>query len=152
MGSSGAGPRPFPQRQARTVFLRVPYQEWTLVKSGRKQEFRASPRACSQLWDVEPPTAVVAYAIFPAQGYKRQLMVLDELWREPLGAISEESLAREGQPDIAHFRRYWMKREKTKFKPTRMVTVYRVRPFGEGDVAHMADRLFQRLYGGFLAA
>lgn len=152
MGSSGEGPRPYTQRQARTIFLRVPYTEWRLVTSGRKQEFRASPRACSQLWDVEPPVPVVAYAIFPGRGYQRQLMVLEERWQEPLGAISPESLVRERQPDIAHFRRYWMQREKTAFKPTRMVSVYRVRPFGQGDMEHMADRLFQRLYGEHLAS
>lgn len=151
MGSSGEGPRPYTQRQARTIFLRVPYTEFVLVTSGRKTEFRASPRACSQLWDVEPPAPVVAYAIFPARGYKQALMVLEEQWREPLGSISPDSLRNERQPDIAHFRRYWMKREKTAFKPTRMVSVYRVRPWQPGDAAHMGDRLLQRLYGDFLA-
>lgn len=149
MGASGEGPRPFTQRQARTIFLRVPYSEWALVRSGRKREFRASPGACSQLWSVETPTPVVAYAIDPMRGYKRQLMVLEERWQEPLGAISKESLEREGQPDIAHFRRYWMKREKTAFKPTRMVTAYRVRPLEPADERAMAERLFDRLYGEF---
>lgn len=147
---NGAGPRPYKQRRARTIFLRVPYSEWGSVKAGRKREFRASPNATPQFWDVEPPMPVVAYAISRQLGYRAQLMVLEEHWREPLGAISPESLAAEGQPDIAHFRRYWMHREHTAFKPTRMVSVFRVRPWQPSDDAGMAERLLERLYGEFL--
>lgn len=149
MGADGDGPRPYTQRRARTIFLRVPHSEWGLVTAGRKSEFRASPRSCPQLWDVEPPLPVVAYSIFPSRGYQKQLMVLEETWREPLGAISEESLRRERQPDMAHFRRYWMAREKTAFKPTRMISVFRVRLWEPTDDRRMADRLLERLYGEF---
>lgn len=150
MGADGHGPKPYTQRKAQTLFLRVPYSEWTTVTTGRKTEFRASPRSCSQFWDVEPPLPVVAYSIFPSRGFKRTLMVLEDSWREALEAISEESLRREGQPDIAHFRRYWMVREKTAYKPTRMVTVFRVRPWqGASDEARMGERLFERLYGEY---
>lgn len=149
MGADGAGPRPYTQRQARTIFLRVPYGEFGLVVAGRKPEFRASPRACTQLWSVEPPAPAVAYAIFPRRGYKHALVVLEETWREPLGSITPESLERERQPSFAHFRRYWMKREKTAFKPTREVSVFRVRPLGAGDEEEMAAMLFERLYGAF---
>lgn len=150
MGSSGDGPKPWRQAEARTVFLRVPYSEYAQVIAGRKSEFRASPRACSQLWSVEPPLPVVAYAIFPSRGYRGELMLLQGMWREPLGAISAESLERERQPDMAHFRRYWMKREKTAFKPTRMVSVFRVRPWSEHDRDEMAFKLLYRLYGEHL--
>lgn len=146
----GAGPRPYKQRRARTIFLRVPYSEWGAVKAGRKREFRASPKATPQLWDVDPPLPVVAYAISKALGYRSQLMILEETWREPLGAISAESLKQEGQPDIAHFRRYWMGREHTAFKPTRLVSVFRVRPWQPSDFATMGERLLERLYGEFL--
>jgi hypothetical protein len=149
VGSSGAGPRPFTQRQARTIFLRVPRAEFGLVVAGRKTEFRASPRSCSRLGSGKPPAPAVAYAIFPSRGYKRQLLVLEATWREPLGAITAESLEREGQPDFAHFRRYWMKREKTAFKPTREVSVFQVRPLRPGDERELADALFERLYGEF---
>lgn len=150
MGSSGAGPRPYTQRQARTIFLRVPYGEFSRVVAGKKTEFRASPRSCTQLWSVEPPTPVVAYAIFPGQRYERSLMVLESTWREPLGAAARpESLEREGQPSFAHFRRYWMKREKTAFRPTREVSVFRVRPLEPGEDAELAASLFERLYGEF---
>lgn len=149
MGADGKGPRPYTQRKVRTVFLRVPYSEWALVTSGRKSEFRASPQACPQFWDVEPPLPVVAYSIFPSRGYKRILMVLEGTWREPLGAITKESLTRERQPDRAHFRRYWMNRERTVFKPTKMVSVFRVRPWESADDRKMADRLLERLYGEY---
>lgn len=150
VGASGAGPRPYTQRQARTIFLRVPHAEFSRVVAGTKTEFRASPRACTQLWSVEPPTPVVAYAIFPGTRYERRLMVLEEMWREPLGSAARpESLEREGQPTFAHFRRYWMKREKTAFRPTREVSVYRVRPLEPGDDAELAAALFERLYGAF---
>lgn len=149
MGSSGAGPRPWKQRQARTIFLRVPHSEWKKVSTGTKREFRASPKAMPQLWDIEPPLPVVAYSIHPQQGYVKELMVLTATWRERLEDISAESLAAEGQPDFAHFRRYWMIREKTKFKPTREVSVFRVRPWEPNDDRRMADRLLERLYGAF---
>lgn len=153
MGSDGLrGPRPYTQRRAKTIFLRVPYSEWSLVIGGRKTEFRASPRACPQFWDVEPPLPVVAYAIFPSRGYKRELMVLEGTWREPLEAITQESLRREGQPDLAHFRRYWMAREKTAYMPTRMVSVFRVRPWEPHDEQRMGERLFERLYGEYRSA
>jgi hypothetical protein len=112
-------------------------------------EFRSSPRACPQLWDVEPPLPVVAYAIFRNGDYKHELMVLEETWREPLGSISAESLAAEGQRDMAHFRRYWMKRESRAFEPMRIVSVFRVRPWVSADDRAMADRLLDRLYGEF---
>jgi hypothetical protein len=152
VGASGDGPRPFKQRCAKTIFLRVPYMEWSQVTAGRKTEFRASPRSCGQLWDVEPPVPVVAYAIMPGGAYKREMMILEETWREALGAISDESLKREGQPSKAHFRRYWMIREKTAFRPLRTVAVYRVRPWRPQDEQRMGERLFDRLYGEYRAA
>lgn len=77
-------------------------------------------------------------------------MVLEETWREPLGAITAESLEREGFPDMAHFRRYWMQREKRRFALTRMVQVFRVRPVRAGDEEAMGLALIERLYGDWL--
>lgn len=151
MGSDGSqGPRPYKQRQARTTFLRVPNADWIAVKRGIKSEFRASPRACSALFSVEPPTPVVAYRQHPQHGYDAQLMVLQERWQEPLGAISEESLRREGFETMAEFRRYWMQRERKRFTPTRLVICYRVRPWQPEDDRAMATRLLDRLYGEWL--
>jgi hypothetical protein len=145
------GPRPFQQRQARTLFLRVPYADWVAVTRGAKTEFRASSGAVSKLWSVDPPTAVVGYRQHPAHGYDHELMVLEKCWVEPLGAISPEGLEREGFASLAEFRRYWMNREHRRFTPTRKVTVYRVRPWRDGDWEMLSDRLMDLLYGPFKA-
>lgn len=151
MGADGShGPRPFTQRQARTAFLRVPTADWIVVRRGIKREFRASPRAVSKLWSIEPPTPVVAYRYHESHGYDSKLMVLEDTWIEPLGAISEESLKAEGFANLAEFRRYFMARERTRFKPTRKITVYRVRPWLPADARFFGARLFGRLYGEFV--
>lgn len=77
-------------------------------------------------------------------------MVLLKMWREPLGAITEESLAAEGFASVAEFRRYWMARERRRFTPTRMITAYVIRPWeGDADVERFSHSLFERLYGAF---
>lgn len=150
MASDGShGPRPFTQRQARTLFLRVPHADWIAVTRGAKTEFRASSAAVSKMWSVDPPTVVVAYRQHPAHGYDSRLMVLEKTWIEPLGAISEESLAHEGFASLAEFRRYWMSRERRRFTPTRKITVYRVRPWNELDWERQALRLMDLLYGPY---
>lgn len=84
------------------------------------------------------------------RGYDSRLMVLEETWQEPLGTIRPESLVLEGQPDLAHFRRYWMQRTRRAFTPTRMVAVFRVRPWrGDSDRETFATTIFDRLYGAF---
>lgn len=78
-------------------------------------------------------------------------MVLERTWQEPLGAISPESLAAEGFPDYAHFRRYWMRRTRKHFKPTRMVVAFRVRAWhGQADAILFGSEILTRLYGEFL--
>lgn len=150
MAADGSqGPQPYTQRQARTLFLRVPHVDWVAVTRGVKREFRASPRAVSKLWDTEPPTPVVSYRLHPSHGYDARLMVLEDVWMEPLGAITPESLEAEGFSSLAEFRRYFCLREKTRFKPTRKITVYKVRPWAEPDRERFAERLFERLYGAF---
>lgn len=151
MAADGShGPKPWTQRRASTIFLRVPTAEWINVRDGRKREFRASPRAVSKLWNVQPPCAVVAYRHHSAYGYQSKLMVLERTWEEPLGSISPESLEAEGFRTFADFRGYWVSREKTRFRPTRMIQVYVVRPFEQADVTDLGRSLFHRLYGEFL--
>lgn len=151
MAADGSkGPKPYEQRRASTVFVRVPTSDWVEVKSGHKTEFRGSPGAVSSLNWVETPTPVVAYRYSRAHGYDAALMVLEERWQEPLGAITPESLAREGHESFAHFRRYWIRREGKRFRPTREVVVYRIRRWAPEDARLFADRLLARLYGDFL--
>lgn len=147
----GHGPKPYVQRQARTVFVRVPAVDWPAVKRGLKTEFRGAPGAVSGMKWVECPTPVVAYRQkHGIRDYESALMVLEETWKEPLGAISEESLAREGFENLAQFRRYWTQRNKRGFRPLHEVTVYRVRVWRPDDMGEFAERIFRHLYEAFL--
>ena len=118
----------------------------------KKSEFHAESGKVSQLWNVECPVPVVAYRVDSQGHYDSALMVLEAAWREPLGAISPESLEAEGFESFAHFRRAWCIREKRRFRPLHTAAVFRVRPCDSGDDRAMADVLLQRLYGEFLAA
>jgi hypothetical protein len=136
------GPRPFTQRRVSTVFLRVPARDWPAVKRGYKSDV-------PQLFGVNPPAPVVAYSIRNGR-YDAQMMVLEAIWQEPLGAISPESLEREGFKTFAEFRTYWLERERKRFRPTRQVFAYRVRPWAPQDADTLAGRMFSHLYGEFL--
>jgi hypothetical protein len=144
------GPKPYRQRQTSTVFVRVPRADWAAVKHGAKREFRAGSGRYSALWNVTTPTPAVAYTINGRGQYDSALVVLEKVWCEPLGAISEESLAAEGFATFPEFRRAWMLREKRLFPPLRMTTVYRVRPWTDDATARMGEALLSRLYGDFI--
>lgn len=149
MGATGgASPKPWSAYTVSTRFLRVPSPDWAGVKLGLKREFRTvGRRAITAPDSIEVPTPVVAYRLRQTGGgYDSQLMVLVATWREPLGAISEESLANEGFSDIANFRRYWMNRTHRRFTPLTLVQVYRLRTFEKGDDAELGWMIFRRLY------
>lgn len=151
--ASGHGPKPYQQTRTSTLFLRVPNSEWTRVKRGVKREFRSAPGAQSQLLAVRPPMPVVAYSVDRQGRHDARLMVLEKMWREPLGAISPESLAAEGFSSLAEFRRHWILTNRKRFTPTRVYAVYVVRPWCQGvDERLMADRLLDLLYGDWTEA
>ena len=151
MGSDGSrGPKPYLQRRMSTVFVRVPSAEWPAIVCGTKREFRAACGKHTALWTVQTPTPAVAYTVSDIGVYDSALMVLEAVWREPLGAISAESLAAEGFGSFAEFRRAWIRREKRRFPRLRMTTVYRVRPWTPEDEREMGEVLLERLYGEFL--
>lgn len=151
MGASGGGsPGPWKMYTSSTRFLRVPSPDWAAVKHGSKMEFRTAGRVATSGPDrIECPTPVVAYTVRPHGQHESQLMVLIATWREPLGAISAESLTMEGFADVEHFRRYWMSRTHRRFRPLTSVQVYRLRPFiyeDNEDLEHMGELLMRRLY------
>ena len=151
MGADGShGPRPFAQHRLSTTFVRVHADDWPAVKNGIKREFRGGRGASSRTFNVECPTPVVAYCIRAPNDYEARVMVLTNTWQEPLGAISDQSLAAEGFDTLAAFRRYWMLRERKRFQPTRMVFVYQVRPWEPDDLTELGVKLIDRLYGDFL--
>lgn len=150
MAADGSnGPKPWKQRRASTAFLRVPAADWPAVSRGKKTEFRAASGQVSGLHFVETPTLVVAYRVKRGE-YEGKLMVLEERRSEPLDAIDEEGLRREGFRTFAEFRRYWMRRERRRFRPTREVVVFRVRPFTEDDREVFSERILEHLYGEWL--
>ncbi len=150
MASDGThGPKPWKQRHAKTLFLRVPAADWQLVTRGRKTEFRAASGNASGLHFAETPTPVVAYMQRRGK-YESRLMVLEERRTEPLGSIDGEGLRREGFESFEQFRRYWMQRERRRFRPTRDVVVYRVRPWTPEDEDTFSTRLLAHLFGEWL--
>lgn len=151
MGRGSEGPKPYTQHRASTIFLRIPAVDWVSVIHGNKTEFRAAPNAVTGVDFLELPTPVVAYRANPksTNPWDAKLMVLEESWVEPLGAISEASLEREGFPDLAHFRRYWMGRTRRRFRPLQKVRAYIVRPWHAADWEMFAEVFMDRLYGEF---
>lgn len=150
---SGNAPKPYAQRKASTLFLRVPVEDWSRVSIGEKTEFRTMPREGSLLARAYLPTPVVAYCVKPPLNeYVNRLMVLLERRFEPLFAISEDQAAieREGFNTYDEFRRYWRKRRKGVYRPMERVHVWRVRPYFEGDAELLGAAMFRRLYGDFL--
>lgn len=147
-----SAPKPWRQYETRTSFLRVPADDWTAVRYGHKTEFRAAGHAVTQLWNVACPTPVVGWMHRRVGGYESRLLVLEATWQEPLGAISPESLEREGFQDIRSFRRYWMQRHNKRFAPMQRVQVYRVRPFTGADEVTMGLQLLRKLYGEHVVA
>ena len=148
--ATSRGPRPYSKHQLSTVFVRVPVAEWGAITTGRKTEFRAESGKASGLWTVECPVPCVAYKVDHLGRYSAILMVLEAVWREPLMAMSEESIANEGFASFGEFRSHWMARENRRFRPMAITSVYRVRRWRPEDEAAMGDALLRRLYADFL--
>lgn len=147
--------RPIRRAYARTAFLRLPRQDWAAITQGAKTEFRSpGGPGVPPLNLLKPPSPVIVYS--PPSGFGggellHALMVLEDCTKEPLGAISAESLAAEGFESLAEFRRYWKRRfDRTRrrpWDPTRPISVFWLRPWrGEEDEEHFARLLLERLY------
>ena len=144
------GPKPYNLRQASTIFVRVHSDDWHALKCGAKCEIRSRQSSLIALNVLSLPTPCVVWRLHPYHGYEAVLMVLEAVWREPLGAISEESIGNEGYDSMAEFRRAWIIREKRRFPLLDTVTVHRVRPWTPDDAAAMGSALLHQLYGEFL--
>lgn len=129
-----------------TLLLHPHPSEWLPLKYGRKTEFRTLVNFPEK---VLTPTPCVLWRRV-ASRIETAPFVLEEAFREPLGAISAESLAREGCADMADFRDRWVASRLTYFDATRQVCVWRVRVWAEGDAEAMGARLLERLYGPYL--
>lgn len=147
MASDGSkGPRPYTQRELRTLFVRVAAADWSYVKRGYRDRFVAPMGQPSALFKTETPTPAVLYSVRRGT-YDARLMILTGVRQEILGAVNPVSLGFDSMPE---FRRYWMQRERRKFPPTRQVFVYTVRPWTADDYTDMGVHLIRRLYGEFM--
>lgn len=149
-------PKPWHHFREVTLFLPVPRGDWSAVKVGAKTELRLreaeTPLPYREGVMVPSPVVVYSHDKSGRNQHKRArrndgaLMVLEGLWREPVGAISPESLQREGFPELSHFRRYWMARTGDRFKPLEDVWVFRMRRWRESDMQEMGVLLLKRIY------
>ena len=140
-----------------TKFLRIPQVDWAAVVTGHKTELRrVHGKAFGERLHGPAPGCLVLPEVavgwrktrVPA-GHEYRLLVIEEVWEEPLGAISPESLEREGCSSIEEFRRYWNGRERHPFPPLATAVAWRFHPLPESERADAANRIFQRLYGRF---
>lgn len=146
--------RRLPHGRAVTAFLRVPWSDWVAVTTGAKTELRWTGKATPLPERFQCPEPVVGYTLHP---FTHQplvcLLMIEASWKELLGSIGEESLAREGFDSLDDFRAYWKTRfhhSKREFAPLTQVVAYRVRPYEAGrDRRAMADMLFDRLWGAY---
>lgn len=151
--------------KASTIFLRIPRFDWPSVTTGEKTEFRAAGRHALAASRITFPVPVVGYTVWEHKPKTSRLLLLEHADTEPLGAISEESLAAEGFGDLeeirassdarhaamTEFRRYWKARHpSTGYRPLSKVYVYRVRPLTEDERPEMGLRLLGLLYDGYL--
>lgn len=137
------------RRVNRNACVYVARADWVEVLSGAKTEVRIYGNR--NVVERDCPCPCVLYTPNPIIGLPPQtaLGVLEEQWVEPLGAISPESLEREGFPDdLDGFRAYFAQRyPKGGFRPLAKVVVRRVHPMV--DAGPWKDWLWDRLYGDF---
>jgi hypothetical protein len=137
---------PLPEYGSRTRFLPIFPDDWVAVTRGSKREYRL-PFFLTHLLC---PVLAVAWRRRPQGDPETALVVIEEAWREPVGAISVESLEAEGFPKLDHFRRYWMRRTGERFKPLDDIQVLRIHPFEPGDAPTLGLQLLRNLYGPHL--
>lgn len=141
------------RRKAETLYLRVARIDWPAVSQGIKTEFRAAGQHKLPVSGLYTPCPVVCwcpteYGPEPDQ----QLMVLEAAWSEPLGAISPESLAREGFNSRRDFIHYWRNQRigRRAFPVDSTVFAYRVSLWDDNRRDEFAHALLMRLYGWHL--
>jgi hypothetical protein len=147
-------PRITHRTRLQTAFLKVARQDWAALVCGEKREYRVvrgrnqSPNAAGR-WRTPAPVVAFSYQAFRDEP-DFALLICEDTWTEPLGAISAQSLAAEGFDSIDEFRLYWRDREPKGFRPLTDVAVYRLRPWEDSDRAEQAEILLERVYGAFL--
>ncbi|MDQ1584509.1 MAG: hypothetical protein QOF36_2563 [Microbacteriaceae bacterium] len=139
-----------PVRQHRvrltTLIVRPHPSDWLPLKYGKVTEFRTHQGFPDRIY---PPSPMVLWRRIGGR-VETMLWVVEEAWREPLGAISDESLRRIGCASPSEFRERWVAARATYFDATKNVNVFRGRPYRDTDRDSLADKLLETLYGAFL--
>lgn len=148
-------PREILRKDLRNTRLHIPRLDYNEIRVGAKREYRNYGRRTFE--GLTFPTPAVGYCQREwwqpehlHEGIDTCLLVIEDSWTEPLGAISAESLAAEGFEDIGAFRRYFAERYPNGgFRALANVIVYRVRPLTDEDEAAFAEAMWTRLYGRY---
>lgn len=143
---------PRPASYVRNFPVYVDPVDWADVTSGRKSELRKYGQS-KPLPGRERkfPAACVFYTERSVGEIQTALGVVEDQWNEPLGAISPESLAREGFPDdLPGFRRYFAARyPRGGFRPLAGVVVQVIRPMNDDDATRTMLETWEHLYGRY---
>lgn len=143
-------PRPEGHRTLKTLMVRVPAGEWQDVKQGRKREFRTTQKPFGN--GLGWPQPVVGWRWTKQYGVATTMLIVENTWVEPLGAISQESLRMEGCETLADYRRRWCIQNGRRFPPGKEMMVVRFRLLTDTERPDMANRLLEHLYGPWLEA
>lgn len=130
--------------------------DWIAVISGEKTEWRLYGNA-NFIEKMVFPSPIVVYspsAADPMIPYTA-LLTLEEMWREPIAAITDESLRREGftahddrRDNFADFRNYIAARYPNGgFRPIANVVCRRVHPMTADERTEFMERHWHHLYG-----
>jgi hypothetical protein len=146
------------RRQLRTPFVHVPTVDWAKVRCGEKQEFRTHANGGNFPWvqphmrSIDLPFPVVAWTQMHHRGRHEELMMLVDAWAEPLRAISDASIEREGFATRAEFKRYWIHRHpRGGWRGMTNVCVIAIKPLRAAELEEAKERLFNHFFGLWLA-
>lgn len=143
------GPKkPEHRREVVNRRLSIPDVDWHDVRAGTKTELRYYERYASRQLAADIPVVGVR------RGDKSRTMLLtiEDVFKEPLGVISPESLAREGFDNLGDFRRYWIGRHGGRnegYRPLDLVYVIQLHPMTAEDEERFRERIWQTLFGEF---
>lgn len=135
----------FERKTCSTLLVRCHPDDYPAVKQGLKTEFRTPIAGQSRMWSVQGPLPCAVYTQrTKGAEFSSHLMILERVWQEPLFSLGPESIAAEGFDSFDEFREYWMRREGVRFRASRNVWAFRVRPCKDREEA--GRMLLDRLY------
>lgn len=145
---SEAPDHPARQHRARlsTLIVRPHPGDWLPLKYGQHTEFRTHLGFPDR---VQCPMPVVLWRRVGSR-VETMLWVVESAWSEPLGAISDESLARVACESVAEFRNRWVAARNVYFDATKTVNVFRGHLWQDDDRETVAVGLLETLYGPYL--